>query len=226
MSQIRHALIMAAGRGQRMYPLTDVIPKPMAPIDGSTLIAKGIAGLSKHIANVHVTVGYKGSVLAKHVIELGVSSIFRTEGHGNAWWIFHTLIKELYEPVYVLTCDNLIDLDFSLLEKSYFDLGSPACMLVPVKPVEGLEGDFIFHDKQIVSEVNRQKKSDIYASGMQILNPGKINQMMDVTEDFYTVWNNLIERKQLMVASVYPKTWIAVDTVDQLNRAAGKMVAS
>jgi len=43
---IRHAIIMAAGRGMRMTPLTDAIPKPMAPYDGTTLIARGIKRLA------------------------------------------------------------------------------------------------------------------------------------------------------------------------------------
>ena len=40
--QIKHALIMAAGRGMRMRPMTDTIPKAMAPFRGETLIANGI----------------------------------------------------------------------------------------------------------------------------------------------------------------------------------------
>jgi len=38
---IRHAIIMAAGRGMRMAPLTDAIPKPMAPYNGTTLNCPG-----------------------------------------------------------------------------------------------------------------------------------------------------------------------------------------
>jgi NDP-sugar pyrophosphorylase family protein len=36
---IKYALIMAAGRGTRMLPLTSSIPKAMAPLNGTTLIA-------------------------------------------------------------------------------------------------------------------------------------------------------------------------------------------
>ena len=61
---------MAAGRGIRMKPLTNKIPKAMAPISGTTLISKGIKQIKKNIKNVHITVGYKGSMLAKHVIEM------------------------------------------------------------------------------------------------------------------------------------------------------------
>ena len=45
-NKLNHAIILAAGRGIRMQPLTNSIPKAMAPINGSTLIAKGIKKLT------------------------------------------------------------------------------------------------------------------------------------------------------------------------------------
>ena len=117
--KINNVLIMAAGRGIRMMPLTIAIPKAMAPMKGSTLIAKGIKKVQKFFNNVHITVGYKGELLAKHVIELNVNSIFNTNKKGNSWWIFNTLIKNLNEPLFVLTCDNLYDINFSVQLKEY-----------------------------------------------------------------------------------------------------------
>ena len=218
MSKIRHAIIMAAGRGLRMMPLTDSIPKPMAPYLGSTLIADGISRLVGKLENIHVTVGYKGAMLAQHVIEHGVNSIFNTEGHSNCWWIYNTLLKNLDEPIYVLTSDNVVDLDFDLLAENYFALDAPPCMVVPVKPVPGLDGDYIFHEKQLVKKLSRTEESDIYCSGIQILNPAKINRMTAEGESFYSVWSELIEQRKLIVSSVYPKTWFAVDTMEQLSQ--------
>jgi NDP-sugar pyrophosphorylase family protein len=209
---------MGAGRGQRMMPLTDVVPKPMAPYGGSTLIAKGIDQIRGRIEHIHVTVGYKKAMLAQHVIEHGASSVFNTEGHPNSWWIYHTLLKYLAEPMYVLTADNAVELDFDLLEHEYAAHGEPACMLIPVRPVEGLDGDFIWHDRGVVTEVSRTKPTDVYCSGIQILNPRRLNEMTEFRGDFYSVWGQLIEQRALAMSSVYPKRWIAVDTVEQLNR--------
>jgi len=222
MGRITHAIILAAGRGQRMGPLSDVVPKPMAPFQGSTLIAQGMRAVRKYVANVHITVGYKKAMLAEHVIQEGAATVINTEGQQNSWWIFNSLAKHIDEPIFVLTCDNVTELDFALLESNYFNLKEPACMVVPVQPVVGLEGDFIFHDKeQFVLELNRSKPAPTYCSGIQVLNPAKINRLVKDTGDFYGVWNGLIAKRQLMVSEVYPKKWISIDTFEQLVKATG-----
>ena len=214
---IQHALIMAAGRGMRMMPFTENMPKAMAPLAGTTLIANGIDKLKKRIPNIHITVGYKGSMLASHVIEHDVSSVLNTEGKDNSWWIYNSLMKNLDFPIYVLTCDNVIELDFDLMEKDYIAAGKPACMVIPVKPIAGLDGDFIFHENQCITELSRTKPSKMYCSGIQILNPKKINEITQPADNFYNVWMQLIELKQLYCSNIYPKQWYAVDTVNQLE---------
>jgi NDP-sugar pyrophosphorylase family protein len=220
MPRINHALIMAAGRGQRMMPLTEDLPKAMAPFRGTTLIARGIDQIRKHIQNVHITVGYKGALLAQHVIQNDVTSVFNTEGKGNSWWIYNTLLRHLDEPIFVLTCDNVMELDFGLLESDYFESGSPAGMIVPAKPVPGLEGDYIFHRQNLVIELSRHKVSDIYCSGIQVINPADVNRRTREGGDFFAVWNQLIAQQQLITSRIYPKKWISVDTVDQLSQAS------
>ena len=212
---------MAAGRGARLMPLTDIVPKAMVPYNGSTLIAIGIDKIRKHIPNIYITVGYKGAMLASHVIEHNVTAIFNTEGHDNAWWIFNTLMRNLDEPIFVLTCDNVTDLDFEMLSGEYYSFDSPACMVVPVKPVEGLEGDYIFHENNLVKKISRTEPADSYCSGIQVLNPYKINQLMEPVENFYDLWSRLIEKDQLYCSRTFPSKWFVVDTVEQLQRLKG-----
>ena len=217
-SQIQYALIMAAGRGMRMMPLTDLVPKAMVPYNGSTLIANGIDKIRKHVPYIYITVGYKGALLAQHVIEHNVTGIFNTEGKDNSWWIFNTLLKHLDEPICILTCDNVIELDFDIIAQEYFEFGSPACMLVPVEPIAGLEGDYISHQNNVVKKLSRTEPTNIYCSGIQVLNPAKVNQLIEPADNFYGVWSQLINKNQLYCSHTYPSKWFAVDTMEQLQR--------
>ena len=214
---INHAIIMAAGRGIRLMPKTKKIPKAMVKIKNQTLILKGIKKIQKYIKNIHITVGYKGSMLAKHVIEHRVSSVINTDKKGNAWWIFNFPFKYINEPVFVLTCDNITKIDFNLIEKDYIKKGSPECFLVPVKPVDKLEGDYIHKKKNLVISLSRKKKSEIYCSGIQIINPYKINKIMKNKYNFNQVWAKLITKKKLKVSDIMPRKWFTIDKISQLN---------
>jgi NDP-sugar pyrophosphorylase family protein len=216
--RIRHALIMAAGRGRRMAPLTDSIPKPMAPYRGSTLIGVAIDKIRPLMQRIHVTVGYQGAMLAQHVVERGVDGVFNTEGHGNAWWLYHTVMAGLDAPVFVLTGDNVTDIDFSSLEADYFASAAPPCLIVPVRPVAGVDGDYITHEDLVVTAIGRQEPTDLYGSGIQIVNPARINQLCPGGDSFYDVWQPLIEQRRLRVSRVMPERWFSVDTLADLER--------
>mgnify|MGYP006086693043 CR=1 FL=1 len=218
-SIIKHALILAAGRGLRMQPLTDKIPKAMAPISGSTLIAERIYELKKHISNVHITVGYKGSILAKYVIEKDVNSVFNTEGKGNAWWIYNTPLKNLNEPLLVLTCDNIFDFNYKKFCNDYFTFNLPACMIVPAKYSKIYEADKILYDQNnMVKKIDRNIKSESICSGVQIINPYKINQSTEKCENFNDVWKQLIINKDIFCSNYLLKNWHAVDNLYQLDK--------
>ena len=214
---INHAVILAAGRGVRMMPLTNKIPKAMVKVKNQTLILNGIKKIQKFIKNIHITVGYKGSVIAKHVIRNNVRSVINTNNKGNAWWIFNFPFNLINEPIFVLTCDNITDIDFNLIEKDYIKKGKPDCFLIPVNPVKTLEGDYIHRKKNIVIKLSRKVKSDIYCSGIQIVNPYKINKIVKKTEDFNKVWKKLILKKKLFVSDVVPKQWFTIDNIKQLE---------
>ena len=62
------AMVLAAGLGTRMRPITDSIPKPLVRIAGKTLLDRGLdalaeAGVQKAVVNVH----HLGAQIASHV---------------------------------------------------------------------------------------------------------------------------------------------------------------
>jgi len=61
---IRQAVILAGGRGERLRPLTDSIPKCMAPINGIPFLDYLIHSvMSVSIPQILILVGYKGEVI-------------------------------------------------------------------------------------------------------------------------------------------------------------------
>ena len=72
-------------------------------------------------------------------------------------------------------------------------------------------------DKNKVKLLSRKKHSDIYCSGIQIINPKKINKLIKKTEDFNIIWKRLMDQKKLHVSKVVPKKWFTIDSVNQLN---------
>ena len=216
--KINHAFIMAAGRGTRLRPLTKKIPKGLIKFKQSSLIANGIKKLKKYIDFIHISVGYKGPILAKHLIEEKVSSIINTDKKGNSWWIFNSIFKSFDSPLYVLTCDNVTNIDFKKIEKDYYKKGQPICMIIPTKPIKGLAGDYIFRKKNVIQSLSRKVKTDIYCTGIQVLNPKKINNKIKSTDDFNILWKRLIKIKQLYVSDIVPKKWYTVDNVDNYKQ--------
>lgn len=225
MKSFNHALIMAAGRGLRMMPLTATRPKAMAELNGNSLIGHNIYRLSNKIKNIHITVGYKNSILASHVISKNVSSVINTSKKDNCWWIYNSLLKNINEPILVLTCDNIVDLDLITILEDYKKLKRPHCMMITVKTNNKLKGDYLKIKKnRVVNSISRSIKSEFYASGIQVLNPKKINQYTKPVDNFYDLWDQLMKKNLLFCSNIQPEKWCEIDTIQQLKEQKKKLL--
>ena len=95
--------------------------------------------------------------------------------------------------------------------------------MVPVTPVEGLDGDYIFHDGPIITELRRTKVAPTYGSGIQVLNPARVAELTSGRGDFGHIWSELIDQRQMYVSRVQPEKWYSVDTLDHLERCVERM---
>ncbi len=60
MNTVKRAVIMAAGLGNRMKPVTDIIPKPLITVNGIRMIDTIVNALNKNgIFEIYVVAGYK-----------------------------------------------------------------------------------------------------------------------------------------------------------------------
>ncbi len=62
------ALILAAGTGSRLAPITDTIPKPLVQVNGKPILFKQIENLYENgITDITIMAGYKAEILKKEV---------------------------------------------------------------------------------------------------------------------------------------------------------------
>src|SRR5581483_8312047 len=141
-----HAMILAAGRGDRMRPLTDRTPKPLLSAGGKPLLqhvieALALAGIRRLVINV--------SYLAAQIQDacgdgsrFGVDIAYSIEPEGaleTGGGIFHALPRIGSDPFVVVNADIWTDYPFARLPSS----PAGACHLVLVdNPKHHPGGDF------------------------------------------------------------------------------------
>ena len=62
-----YALVLAGGKGERLRPLTDTVPKPMAPVAGRPILEHQVQWLKEAgVENVVFLVGYRWEAIRAH----------------------------------------------------------------------------------------------------------------------------------------------------------------
>ena len=111
------AVIMAGGKGMRLRPLTEKIPKPMVEIDGRPILHHLVERLSgAGIKDIYISVNYLSHVIEEYFkdgVQLGVNITYLRENEelGTAGAITN-LPVEKYRSVLSINGDILSDLDF------------------------------------------------------------------------------------------------------------------
>ncbi len=111
-------VIMAGGKGTRLKPITNIIPKPLIPIGEKPIIEWITDSFVKAgVKNFFVSVNYKKDMIKRYFDEIPdkeytMHYFSETEPLGTAGSL-HLLKEELKETFFVTNCDILIKQDYS-----------------------------------------------------------------------------------------------------------------
>ncbi|MBL0626259.1 N-acetylmuramate alpha-1-phosphate uridylyltransferase MurU [Aeromonas jandaei] len=149
------AMILAAGRGERMRPLTDLLPKPLLAVGGKPLIVHHIeklkaAGVTELVIN-HAWLGHKLVETLGDGSALGVTIRWSAEESAleTAGGIIQALPLLGDEPFLVINGDTWLDLDYrSLVELSLGE--NLAHLWLAPNPPQHPAGDFALQDGKVV----------------------------------------------------------------------------
>lgn len=170
------AMILAAGRGERMRPLTDALPKPLLRLRGRALIeyplcALAAAGVREFVINL----GYRGAQIREHLGDgaaFGVRIAYSEEGDPpleTGGGLFHALPLLGAAPFIVVNADVYAEYPWDrLLERArqFPDDRLAHLVLVPV-PCWRARGDFALRDGRI----DEALAPEAVFAGISILRP-------------------------------------------------------
>ncbi|HEU4709796.1 MAG TPA: nucleotidyltransferase family protein [Methylophilaceae bacterium] len=148
------AMILAAGRGNRMRPLTDHTPKPLLSVGGKPLIVWHIENLAKagfrDIVINHAHLGNQIEAALGDGSEWNVSIRYSPEGTAleTAGGIAKALPLLGDEPFLVVNGDVFIDMDFAPLAHALPE-GKLARLVMVDNPPQHPQGDFVFHNGKL-----------------------------------------------------------------------------
>ncbi|MBL0581058.1 nucleotidyltransferase family protein [Aeromonas caviae] len=141
------AMILAAGRGERMRPLTDSLPKPLLAVGGKPLIVHHIeklksAGVSELVIN-HAWLGHKLVEALGDGSQYGVAIRWSAEESAleTAGGIVQALPLLGSDPFLVINGDTWIDADYATLVRQPLGEDLAHLWLVP-NPPQHPQGDF------------------------------------------------------------------------------------
>jgi NDP-sugar pyrophosphorylase family protein len=171
------AVILAGGKGVRLAPLTEVIPKPLVPLGGMPIMEVVIRQLRAHgFRRITLAVGYLSDLIrayfqdgAKWGVELDYS--YESQPLGTAGPL--ALIKDLDETFLVMNADVLTNLDYQELLRYHRQHGGIATIAAYQREVKIDLGVIIADgDCRIKDYVEKPTSTHLVSMGIYIFEPG------------------------------------------------------
>jgi MurNAc alpha-1-phosphate uridylyltransferase len=204
--QINKAMILAAGLGKRMLPLTKKIPKPLIIVGSKNLLERSIEllikiGIKELIINTHYLSQEIDNFLKTKNYEIDINVVQEQELLDTGGGILNATKKFENNPFYVLNPDTVWNKNYyeelKILENSYLKNDKPILLLVDKKISHdtSFKGDFSFkNDKYITREVTNQ----YIFTGAQIVNRSFFEGIKEKVFSMNLLWDKMMKEKQLL----------------------------
>ena len=230
---INKAMILAAGFGKRIHPLTLKHPKPLLKIGSETLLSNTLKFLElSEIKDVVINVHYLGEQIFNYIknnkFNLNINIIKEKEkildtGGG----VLNAINYFSNEPFLIINPDTVWNSyylkELKLLEKILFENEKNKCSLLVVNKEKSFDqsfkGDFNLKNN-LINRKDRDNLNCIY-TGLQIIKPEVFNGLSEEVFSINRIWDKLMQKNELygMESNI---SFLHVSTLDIYKRLLEK----
>ncbi|CDZ76525.1 Glucose-1-phosphate thymidylyltransferase [Legionella massiliensis] len=212
------AMILAAGRGERLRPLTEKRPKAMCLVQQKPLIEHHVQRLAEAgFERIVINHAYLGGQIRRHLgkgQKWGVEICYTPEPPGGletGGGIYNALALLGKKPFVTVNADVFTDFDFRRLN---LQEGLMAHLILVENPQYNHKGDFDLIDGQWLSNLNRQYTY----SGIACYHPNAFALCKAGRYSLTPLLRDLAQ-KNLATGELYQGLWIDIGSAERLRYA-------
>lgn len=218
-------VIMAGGKGTRLYPYTKILPKPLIPIEDTPIIERIINRFCEYGCDkFYLTVNYKKNMIKAYFNELDKNykiSYVEEENFLGTGGSLYLLKDKLKETFFVSNCDILIDANYYDILNYHKENKHKITVVTSLKnytiPYGVIE---LSKDGNIKKTSEKPEYNFLVNTGMYILEPEVLE---DIPENEFFHITNLIDNyiKDGKKVGTYPVTdncWLDMGEFKEMER--------
>lgn len=223
-------VIMAGGKGTRLYPYTQILPKPLIPVGNKTITEHIISRFQEYGCSCFdMIVNYKKNFIKSYFLDnentYDVNFVDETEFLGTGGGL--KLLKGRYETSFFMTnCDILIEEDYAKIlnyHQKKNNIITMVCaeknMLIPYGTVE------MSKDGKVSALKEKPSLSFITNTGFYVIEPEFLDMIPDNTFIHITdVIQNCIDvGKDVGVYTIQEEKWLDMGQMEELEKMKKKL---
>jgi len=221
------AMILAAGKGERMRPLTLHTPKPLLRVGGKSLIDYHLKNLSKAgFADIIINHAWLGEQIEQQLgsgEQLGLKIHYSREGEpletaGGIVRALHLLADETSPWFLVINGDIWCDFDFTRLQPPTSE-SDRALIVLADNPEHNPAGDFALAGN---GRLTNQGTNRLTYTGISLLHRDLFTELSDTAGKLAPVLRAAAERSQV-TGLHHTGQWVDVGTPERLARLDQKL---
>ena len=223
------AVVMAGGKGTRLRPLTETVPKPMIPVAGRPMLERIVLHLvGSGIRDVYLSINYLGHIIEDHFgdgSDFGCNIRYLRESRPLGTGGCLSLLEERpAAPLLVMNGDLVTQIDVGRFVDFHADGGYTATLAVRPYRTSIPFGVVDVDGTEVVGLREKPTEQVLVNAGMYVLSPEALGLVPEGAEFPITeLFVRSLDERRRVGAYLVEEDWADVGRPEELLRANGQL---